>query len=256
MATSNDINTSGIDTTYPVPGQDNDSQGFRDNFSNIKQALDDSKGAIQTLEGTSATGLTADATLGINNFNDKLISKAILRDTALSAPSAETISGETNVDYQSGHYRRLILTTVAPDNNVVTITNWSPSESMGHMTLEVLNNSSNVGDEKTLTFTSTSGNIRYSNQNILVNAGSFINGQSYKIIVPGDTSFTSIGSPSNTAGETFTATGAGTGTGVASATMLDGNPINIGVNLKYMFDVWSPNQGTDVFVYFKGVYGV
>ena len=28
-----------IDQTYPVAGQDNDSQGFRDNFSNIKTSL-------------------------------------------------------------------------------------------------------------------------------------------------------------------------------------------------------------------------
>jgi hypothetical protein len=28
-----------IDTLFPVPGQDNDSQGFRDNFANIKQSL-------------------------------------------------------------------------------------------------------------------------------------------------------------------------------------------------------------------------
>jgi hypothetical protein len=28
-----------IDTTFPVPGQDNDTQGFRDNFGNIKNAL-------------------------------------------------------------------------------------------------------------------------------------------------------------------------------------------------------------------------
>jgi len=34
MASS--IVTTGIDATYPVAGQDNDSQGFRDNFSQIK----------------------------------------------------------------------------------------------------------------------------------------------------------------------------------------------------------------------------
>ena len=34
MASS--INPSNIDGTYPVAGQDNDSQGFRDNFTNVK----------------------------------------------------------------------------------------------------------------------------------------------------------------------------------------------------------------------------
>ena len=33
---SSNINPNNIDTAYPVAGQDNDSQGFRDNFTNIK----------------------------------------------------------------------------------------------------------------------------------------------------------------------------------------------------------------------------
>ena len=33
---ASNINPNNIDTTYPIAGQDNDSQGFRDNFTNIK----------------------------------------------------------------------------------------------------------------------------------------------------------------------------------------------------------------------------
>ena len=33
---SSNINPNDIDATYPIAGQDNDSQGFRDNFTNIK----------------------------------------------------------------------------------------------------------------------------------------------------------------------------------------------------------------------------
>ena len=32
-----------IDDTYPVAGQDNDSQGFRDNFSQIQTGLETAK---------------------------------------------------------------------------------------------------------------------------------------------------------------------------------------------------------------------
>ena len=92
MTTSNNINTGGIDPLYPVAGSDNDSQGFRDNFKQIQDALNASKTAIATLEGTSPS------TQGSNDFNDNLITKAIFRDTAMSAPSAETLAGETNVD--------------------------------------------------------------------------------------------------------------------------------------------------------------
>ena len=48
MASS--IVTTNIDTTYPVAGQDNDSQGFRDNFTNLKTALDTAKTEISDLE--------------------------------------------------------------------------------------------------------------------------------------------------------------------------------------------------------------
>lgn len=33
---ASNINPVNINVTYPIPGQDNDTQGFRDNFSNIK----------------------------------------------------------------------------------------------------------------------------------------------------------------------------------------------------------------------------
>ena len=33
------INTNGINTNYPVPGVNNNSQGFRDNFAAIKTNL-------------------------------------------------------------------------------------------------------------------------------------------------------------------------------------------------------------------------
>ena len=33
---SSNISTGGINTSYPIAGQDNDTQGFRDNFSSIK----------------------------------------------------------------------------------------------------------------------------------------------------------------------------------------------------------------------------
>ena len=45
MASS--INPSNIDGTYPVAGQDNDSQGFRDNFTNIKTNFTSAKTEIE-----------------------------------------------------------------------------------------------------------------------------------------------------------------------------------------------------------------
>lgn len=44
------INTTNINVNYPVPGQDNDSQGFRDNFFNLRSALNTAKTEITTLQ--------------------------------------------------------------------------------------------------------------------------------------------------------------------------------------------------------------
>jgi len=66
------ITYTGIDEEFPVPGQDNDSQGFRDNFSQIKTALETANGELTDL-------LTAVArTDGLNNFNGNTIQNANL----------------------------------------------------------------------------------------------------------------------------------------------------------------------------------
>jgi hypothetical protein len=44
------VNPNNIDGTYPVAGQDNDSQGFRDNFTNIKTNFQYAEDEINDLE--------------------------------------------------------------------------------------------------------------------------------------------------------------------------------------------------------------
>jgi len=46
----NPISTTDLDTEFPVPGQDNDSQGFRDNFTVINENFVASKARLEDLE--------------------------------------------------------------------------------------------------------------------------------------------------------------------------------------------------------------
>ena len=62
MASS--INPNNIDTTYPVAGQDNDSQGFRDNFTNIKTNFEYAETEIDDLQ---AKGIIKSALTGIQS---------------------------------------------------------------------------------------------------------------------------------------------------------------------------------------------
>lgn len=65
------------------------------------------------------------------------------------------------------------------------------------------------------------------NNNILT-AGSFIVGQTYRIVTLGTTNFTLIGASTNTIGVSFTATGAGAGTGTAQTAYLLGDLVRVG----------------------------
>lgn len=49
------INPTNIDITYPIAGQDNDTQGFRTNFTNIKNNLIQAATEITALQNTVAT---------------------------------------------------------------------------------------------------------------------------------------------------------------------------------------------------------
>ncbi len=57
------IDTSNIDVDYPIAGIDNDSQGFRDNFDEIKQALDDAAQDIEDLHSFVGVPTTVTDTL-------------------------------------------------------------------------------------------------------------------------------------------------------------------------------------------------
>ncbi len=62
------INASAIDETYPVSGVDNDSQGFRDNFSATQAALLVAKNEITDLQTRSVVVATSSNTPAVNNL--------------------------------------------------------------------------------------------------------------------------------------------------------------------------------------------
>ena len=75
------IITTGFNAEYPVAGQDNDSQGFRTNFSVTKTGLETARDEITALQDNTAK-LNAN-----NDFNGSVISEAeFLKNT-------ETVTG-------------------------------------------------------------------------------------------------------------------------------------------------------------------
>jgi hypothetical protein len=104
---SSNINPNNIDTTYPVAGQDNDSQGFRDNFTNIKNNFTEAQDEINDLQSkvvlkSALTGGTLD-----NNFDGSVLKAAKVQDFRETVNVLGTTSGSQTLNYASGHYHTL-----------------------------------------------------------------------------------------------------------------------------------------------------
>ena len=98
------INPNNIDTTYPVAGQDNDSQGFRDNFTNIKTNFEYAETEIDDLQ---AKGIFKSALTGTTLDNDmagalvKNLKTQAFRGTRIALGS---VTGSTAIDYSAGQW--------------------------------------------------------------------------------------------------------------------------------------------------------
>lgn len=99
---ASNINYASVDENFPVAGQDNDSQGFRDNFSTIKSSLASAKSEISDLQEDSAK-------LNVNNnFNQTEISNAKLRNTPQVFFNKNINEANTHeLLITDGHYQQL-----------------------------------------------------------------------------------------------------------------------------------------------------
>jgi hypothetical protein len=123
------INPNNIDTAYPVAGQDNSTQGFRTNFTNIKQNFEYAEQEINTLQTNSAV------INGANNFNDNVIYAAKLQDIAYTKVTDPAAAGSIVLNFASAQYYSLVTNGSVS----VTFSNWptAGSSSVGYMRLQV-----------------------------------------------------------------------------------------------------------------------
>jgi hypothetical protein len=118
MASS--ITTSSIDATFPVAGQDNDSQGFRDNFSQIKTQFDTANTEITSLQANRA------ATNASTSFNGHDVTQINLRDWHQRVNALGTVSGAQSIDLNDGN----VVTLTTSGATTISFTNW-PKEDDG-----------------------------------------------------------------------------------------------------------------------------
>ena len=116
-----------VDGTYPKAGQDNSSQGFRDNFSATKNNFTEAVTEIVALQ-TNKANLDA-----ASDFTDNIISRAILKDTAETIYAHGTTGGAITLNHENGHYQ----TITSNASITLTFTNWPATATLGRIILDI-----------------------------------------------------------------------------------------------------------------------
>jgi len=169
------INTNPIDVNYPVPGVNNNSQGFRDNFASIKTNLN-----------TAATEIT--------DLQDKVVVKQALAGTTINNDMANTlISNASTRSFRATTYNLggalagvvLVDTSLADvqygtiaANTTINFGSWAPSGTQSSVQLRLNVSNANA----VITF---SGNVVASNNTGATTLENFVaNGSAVTVTAP------------------------------------------------------------------------
>lgn len=101
------INTNAINADYPVPGVNNSTQGFRDNFASIKNNLNTASTEITDLQSKALLKAALDGSTLDNSMNGALISNALtrgFRSTTYNLGNSLTGTVLVNVAQADVHY--------------------------------------------------------------------------------------------------------------------------------------------------------
>ena len=116
-----------IDGTYPKAGQDNSSQGFRDNFNSIKNNFTEAKSEIEDIESNKANLNAA------NNFAGNTITNAELKDNSETVHAFGSAADTISLNHENGHYQTLTTT----GNITLEFKNLPASNKLGRIILDV-----------------------------------------------------------------------------------------------------------------------
>jgi hypothetical protein len=101
------INPNDIDGAYPVAGQDNDSQGFRDNFTNTATNFQYAADEITDLQNNAVLKAALTGTTLDNNMNGSLLYNFEALQVAGTVNPLGTDSGVVTLDWDLGSYQTL-----------------------------------------------------------------------------------------------------------------------------------------------------
>lgn len=128
------INTNGLNVNYPVPGVNNNSQGFRDNFNTIKTNLDVAGNEITDLQTNVVLKSALQNSVLNNDMANTLISNAAVRSFRHTTYNlGNSLSGTVLVDVSLGDVQ---IGTVS-GNVSFTFGSWAPTGTQSNVQLQL-----------------------------------------------------------------------------------------------------------------------
>jgi len=104
------INPNNVDGNYPVAGVPNNTQGFRDNFTNIKTNFQYAESEIDDLQSKVVLKAALSGTTLNNNMADNLMYAVKLQDVSYTYVPNTATSGSITLDYSAGQYQFISTT--------------------------------------------------------------------------------------------------------------------------------------------------
>lgn len=140
---ASNINSADVDALYPIAGQDNDSQGFRDNFSTIKNSLSTAASEITALQdktaGVAASAIVESGSTVGGDWNGFYIQDANFRANVEEVYVIGNVTSNQNINWTNGHYQTVQAGAIDGTLNL-TLTNWPASGKLGKMRLAITSN--------------------------------------------------------------------------------------------------------------------
>jgi hypothetical protein len=149
------INYSAINTAYPVAGQDNNSQGFRDNFTAISVGLSTAKTEISALQQNAVLvqDLATSSIPVVNNMLGSTLSNGLISQiNPVFYNLGNVTSAGSLININNGPVQQVRLTGSA----TLTFSNWGPAGSFSSIKLIIFSDQST---SRTATLATTNSGI-------------------------------------------------------------------------------------------------
>lgn len=127
------ISTSGINVNYPVAGVDNNSQGFRDNFSAIANQFTTAASEITALQNNA---VVSNSTNNLNGNTQQNLNLLQVTEQAYQFSSGLE-PGSTDLNWLNGSYQHAV-TTSSNGTRLFSFSNFGVAGKVSRMAVEVL----------------------------------------------------------------------------------------------------------------------